>query len=99
MGTETLSEPSNSSKLDFEIELILVMWVSFDENEWLLFLQAYNLSRDHKPGLEIERERILKAGGFIHSGQVNGSLNLTRAIGSCFTMAVSLKPGLVISRN
>nr|XP_043630601.1 probable protein phosphatase 2C 21 [Erigeron canadensis] len=43
--------------------------------------EAYNLSRDHKPGLDIERERILKAGGFIHAGRVNGSLNLTRAIG------------------
>ncbi|XP_010265542.1 PREDICTED: probable protein phosphatase 2C 60 isoform X2 [Nelumbo nucifera] len=43
--------------------------------------QAYNLSRDHKPELEAERERILKAGGFIHAGRVNGSLNLARAIG------------------
>lgn len=43
--------------------------------------QAYNLSRDHKPELEAERERILKAGGFIHGGRVNGSLNLARAIG------------------
>ncbi|KAK1323253.1 putative protein phosphatase 2C 11 [Acorus calamus] len=43
--------------------------------------QAYNLSRDHKPDLEIERDRILKAGGFIHAGRVNGSLNLARAIG------------------
>ncbi|XP_059288270.1 probable protein phosphatase 2C 60 isoform X3 [Lycium ferocissimum] len=43
--------------------------------------QAYNLSRDHKPDLEVERERILKAGGFIHAGRVNGSLNLARAIG------------------
>ncbi|KAL1290979.1 hypothetical protein HN51_059531 [Arachis hypogaea] len=43
--------------------------------------QAYNLSRDHKPELEIEKERILKAGGFIHAGRVNGSLNLARAIG------------------
>jgi protein phosphatase 1G len=43
--------------------------------------QAYNLSRDHKPELTAERERILKAGGFIHMGRVNGSLNLTRAIG------------------
>ncbi|KAI4379861.1 hypothetical protein MLD38_006105 [Melastoma candidum] len=43
--------------------------------------QAYNLSRDHKPDLDAERERILKAGGFIHAGRVNGSLNLTRAIG------------------
>ncbi|CAL9161850.1 probable protein phosphatase 2C 11 [Musa acuminata AAA Group] len=43
--------------------------------------QAYNLSRDHKPELDAERERILKAGGFIHGGRVNGSLNLARAIG------------------
>ncbi|KAL0393933.1 UNVERIFIED_CONTAM: putative protein phosphatase 2C 60 [Sesamum latifolium] len=41
--------------------------------------QAYNLSRDHKPDLEVERDRILKA-GFIHAGRVNGSLN-ARAIG------------------
>ncbi|XP_010447488.1 PREDICTED: probable protein phosphatase 2C 60 isoform X1 [Camelina sativa] len=43
--------------------------------------QAYNLSRDHKPDLDAEKERILKAGGFIHAGRVNGSLNLARAIG------------------
>uniref|UniRef100_A0A7N0TC78 protein-serine/threonine phosphatase n=1 Tax=Kalanchoe fedtschenkoi TaxID=63787 RepID=A0A7N0TC78_KALFE len=43
--------------------------------------QAYNLSLDHKPELEVERRRILKAGGFIHNGRVNGSLNLARAIG------------------
>ncbi|XP_058748506.1 probable protein phosphatase 2C 60 isoform X1 [Vicia villosa] len=43
--------------------------------------QAYNLSRDHKPELAIEKERIYKAGGFIHAGRVNGSLNLARAIG------------------
>ncbi|KAL3360496.1 hypothetical protein AABB24_013758 [Solanum stoloniferum] len=49
-------------------------------DDWA-FEEAYNLSRDHKPDLEIERERILKAGGFIHAGRVNGSLNLARAIG------------------
>ncbi|KAK7311053.1 hypothetical protein RJT34_08935 [Clitoria ternatea] len=43
--------------------------------------QAYDLSRDHKPDLQNEKERILKAGGFIHAGRVNGSLNLARAIG------------------
>uniref|UniRef100_A0A7N0SV74 protein-serine/threonine phosphatase n=1 Tax=Kalanchoe fedtschenkoi TaxID=63787 RepID=A0A7N0SV74_KALFE len=43
--------------------------------------QAYNLSRDHKPDLEPEKERIIKAGGFIHAGRINGSLNLARAIG------------------
>jgi serine/threonine protein phosphatase PrpC len=45
-------------------------------------VQAYNLSIDHKPNLEIEKERILKAGGFIQYGRVNGSLNLARAIGT-----------------
>ncbi len=39
------------------------------------------MSLDHKPELEVERGRILFAGGFIHAGRVNGSLNLTRAIG------------------
>ncbi|KAE8735908.1 putative protein phosphatase 2C 21 [Hibiscus syriacus] len=43
--------------------------------------QAYNLSRDHKPDIGAEKERILKAGGFIHAGRVNGSLNLSKAIG------------------
>ncbi|CAN7136938.1 unnamed protein product [Brassica rapa subsp. narinosa] len=43
--------------------------------------QAYDLSKDHKPDLEAEKERILNAGGFIHAGRINGSLNLTRAIG------------------
>ena len=47
----------------------------------ITLVQAHSLSRDHKPDLEIERDRILKAGGFIHAGRVNGSLNLARAIG------------------
>jgi protein phosphatase 1G len=46
-----------------------------------LYLQAHNLSKDHKPDLEVEKDRILKAGGFIQVGRVNGSLNLARAIG------------------
>lgn len=45
-------------------------------------MQAYNLSKDHKPDIENEKERILKAGGFIQVGRVNGSLNLARAIGT-----------------
>ncbi|KQJ91438.1 probable protein phosphatase 2C 70 isoform X2 [Brachypodium distachyon] len=43
--------------------------------------QAHNLSRDHKPELDTEKERILNAGGFVVAGRVNGSLNLARAIG------------------
>ncbi|KAG0619205.1 hypothetical protein M758_4G123500 [Ceratodon purpureus] len=43
--------------------------------------KAINLSVDHKPILELEKQRIQNAGGFIHAGRVNGSLNLTRAIG------------------
>lgn len=45
-------------------------------------MQAYNLSKDHKPDLEIEKERIYKAGGYIQCGRVNGTLNLSRAIGT-----------------
>ncbi|CAL9188957.1 unnamed protein product, partial [Musa hybrid cultivar] len=43
--------------------------------------QAISLSTDHKPYLVEEKERIVKAGGFIQAGRINGSLNLTRAIG------------------
>ncbi|KAI5392325.1 hypothetical protein KIW84_076927 [Lathyrus oleraceus] len=46
-----------------------------------LYSLAHNLSKDHKPDLELEKDRILKAGGFIQVGRVNGSLNLARAIG------------------
>lgn len=45
-------------------------------------MQAYNLSKDHKPDLEVEKERILKAGGYVQCGRVNGTLNLARAIGT-----------------
>ncbi|KAI9084534.1 hypothetical protein K1719_033522 [Acacia pycnantha] len=43
--------------------------------------QAHDLTKDHKPDLEVEKYRIQEAGGFIQFGRVNGSLNLTRAIG------------------
>jgi len=39
------------------------------------------LSFDHKPESEVEIERITKAGSQIVEGRVDGSLNLTRAIG------------------
>lgn len=44
--------------------------------------QAVDLSVDHKPEDECERDRIYKAGGKITlDGRVNGGLNLSRAIG------------------
>ena len=42
---------------------------------------AIELSNDHKPELDEERDRIVKAGGFINEGRINGNLNLSRAIG------------------
>jgi serine/threonine protein phosphatase PrpC len=54
--------------------------------------QAYNLSRDHKPELEAERERIRSAGGYIQIGRVNGALNLSRAIGMIFLLAFLFIP-------
>lgn len=44
--------------------------------------QAVELSFDHKPEDEPERERIQNAGGRVTcDGRVNGGLNLSRAIG------------------
>ena len=44
--------------------------------------KAIDMSVDHKPEDEIERNRINKAGGRITmDGRVNGGLNLSRAIG------------------
>ncbi|GBE84931.1 phosphatase 2C-like domain-containing protein [Sparassis latifolia] len=43
--------------------------------------EAKPLSYDHKPQNEIERSRILAAGGYIEFGRVNGNLALARALG------------------
>ncbi|KAG1547911.1 hypothetical protein G6F49_010060 [Rhizopus delemar] len=43
--------------------------------------RAKPLSFDHKPTNETEMERIIKAGGFVEFGRVNGNLALSRAIG------------------
>jgi len=47
--------------------------------------EAVSLSYDHKPIHEIERERIVRGGGFITEAnghhRVNGNLNLSRSLG------------------
>jgi serine/threonine protein phosphatase PrpC len=43
--------------------------------------KAIELSFDHKPDNEIERNRIEKAGSTITAGRVDGNLNLSRALG------------------
>ncbi|ORC87138.1 putative protein phosphatase 2C [Trypanosoma theileri] len=42
---------------------------------------AFALSEDHKPNLPKEMERIMKAGGHVQNGRVNGILSLSRAFG------------------
>jgi protein phosphatase 1G len=42
---------------------------------------AYPLSVDHKPELEVEINRIEKAGGWVSDGRVKGNLNLSRSLG------------------
>lgn len=53
--------------------------------------KAVNLSEDHKPENEIERERITKAGSEIVEGRVDGNLNLSRSLGD---LKHKQKPGL-----
>ena len=43
--------------------------------------KAVDMSIDHKPMNDAERARIMKAGGFVSEGRVNGSLALSRALG------------------
>ena len=43
--------------------------------------EAKELSRDHKPDDKLEKARILKAGGAVDDGRINGNLNLSRALG------------------
>mmetsp|Transcript_2099 Transcript_2099/g.2373 ORF Transcript_2099/g.2373 Transcript_2099/m.2373 type:complete len:152 (-) Transcript_2099:230-685(-) len=53
--------------------------------------QAVNLSEDHKPENEIEKERIIKSGSEIQDGRVDGNLNLSRSLGD---LKHKRKPGL-----
>ena len=43
--------------------------------------KAIELSFDHKPDNEVEKNRIEKAGSTITAGRVDGNLNLSRALG------------------
>lgn len=43
--------------------------------------RAVELSQDHKPDNPEEKERIMKAGGTVEEGRVQGNLNLSRSIG------------------
>lgn len=42
---------------------------------------AYAMSIDHKPDLDIEKNRIYKADGWVSEGRVKGNLNLSRSLG------------------
>ncbi|KAK1295403.1 putative protein phosphatase 2C 2 [Acorus calamus] len=43
--------------------------------------EAVDLSRDHRPAYDAERERVMVAGGFVDDGYLNGVLSVTRALG------------------
>ena len=43
--------------------------------------EIVRMSVDHKPDQDLEKQRIIKAGGFVTDGRVNANLNLSRAIG------------------
>ena len=55
--------------------------------------KAVEMSHDHKPDEAREAERIHRAGAFVTDGRVNGSLNLSRAIGDMeYKQRRDLKP-------
>jgi len=43
--------------------------------------QTVELSKDHKPSDKTEKDRIYKTGAELINGRINGSLNVSRAIG------------------
>jgi len=49
------------------------------------------MSHDHKPEDSLERKRIMKAGGRVTEGRVNGGLNLSRAFGDFTYKSPELK--------
>ena len=52
--------------------------------------KAVDMSCDHKPEDEAEKQRIEKAGGQVTpDGRVNSGLNLSRAIGQCLCCVVN----------
>jgi serine/threonine protein phosphatase PrpC len=42
---------------------------------------AVDMSKDHKPDLESEKKRIVKAEGYVEENRINGSINLSRSLG------------------
>lgn len=54
---------------------------------------AHPLSEDHKPENAEEKERIVKAGGFVEENRVKGMLNLSRALGD---LEYKLDPDLAV---
>ncbi|XP_062208973.1 probable protein phosphatase 2C 2 [Phragmites australis] len=42
---------------------------------------AVEMSRDHRPTYDAERQRVVESGGYIEDGYLNGVLSVTRALG------------------
>ena len=57
--------------------------------------KAVDMSVDHKPEDDLERNRIEKAGGRVTAdGRVNGGLNLSRAIGNKYLRLKNIKDNI-----
>ena len=53
--------------------------------------EAIQLSFDHKPDHENEKQRIEKIGGIVTpDGRINGNINVSRALGRYQTLIISL---------
>ena len=54
------------------------------------------MSQDHKPDNKEEKDRIVKAGGFVEENRVKGMLNLSRALGD---LEYKLDPSLEVEEQ
>ncbi|KAF8724320.1 hypothetical protein HU200_021349 [Digitaria exilis] len=43
--------------------------------------EAVEMSKDHRPTYDAERQRVIESGGYIEDGYLNGVLSVTRALG------------------
>ncbi|TIA69787.1 hypothetical protein E3P92_03396 [Wallemia ichthyophaga] len=82
-AVSVLITPPEPSAINSKVNARRIICANAGDSRAVLSLagQHFSLSFDHKPQNDLESDRIVKAGGFVEIGRVNGNLALSRAIG------------------